>query len=77
MAEKEPVAKFSQLELETVFRGIKKKPPVLIKCDECGTEIRQVKKWQRFCSDGCRSAWHANWKDREIAKLRAELEGQK
>ena len=77
MAEKEPVAKFNQSELETIFRGIKKKPPVLINCDECGAEIRQVKKWQRFCSDTCRASWHANWKDREIAKLRAELGGQK
>ena len=77
MAEKEPVAKFNQSELETVFRGIKKKPTVFIKCDECGTEIRQVKKWQSFCSDGCRASWHANWKDREIAKLRAELGEQK
>jgi hypothetical protein len=71
--------RFSQAELETVFKGVtdRKKPSVFIKCDECGTEIRQVKKWQRFCSDGCRSSWHANWKDREIAKLRAELEVQK
>ena len=76
MAEKEPVAKFSQSKLETIFRGIKK-PVVLIKCDECGIEIQRVKKWQRFCSDGCRASWHANWKDREIAKLRAELEVQK
>ena len=62
---------------QTALEQYTKKPPVLIKCEECGTELVRKKNWQRFCSDACRSSWHANWKDREIAKLRAELGEQK
>lgn len=62
---------------QTALEQYTKKAPILIKCEECGTELVRKKNWQRFCSDACRSSWHANWKDREIAKLRAELGEQK
>jgi endogenous inhibitor of DNA gyrase (YacG/DUF329 family) len=70
---------FSKNELSTIFKGLEDKPkkvPVFIKCEECGQEVQQKKKWQRFCSAECRASWHANWRDREIIKLRAELEGK-
>lgn len=70
--------KFSSTELSAIFKGVTKdkKPPVIIKCEECGTELVRKKNWQRFCSDVCRSRWHANWQARRIAELEAKLDGK-
>ena len=44
-------------------------------CDRCGAPFTARRPWQKFCSDGCRFAWHGERRERAM-RLFAEREGQ-
>ena len=42
-------------------------------CDGCGVALDKKRPWQRFCSDTCRTAWHAKQESGPAPDLRAIL----
>ena len=43
-------------------------------CRQCGKGFEVVKTWQRYCTSGCRNAWHGE--NRRRATLIGELRRQ-
>lgn len=48
--------------------------PALTPCGHCGTPFQPRKRWQRFCQNACRRAFHKATGGGDLAKRVAELE---